>query len=52
LENRISKRYILLKDLESLIQESIYYRSFSEDMKVEKKILYKYEDESGKIVIQ
>jgi hypothetical protein len=52
LEDRIPKRYYLLSNLDSLIQESVYYRSFSDDMKSDKKVLYIYEEESGKIEIQ
>lgn len=52
LEDRISKRYYLLSNLESIIQESVYYRSFSDDMKTTKKVLYSFGKDSGKVEIK
>jgi len=52
LEDRISKRYYLLSNLESIIQESVYYRSFSEDMKTDKKVVYSFGEDSGEVEIK
>ena len=52
LEDRIPKRYYLLSNLDSLIQESVYYRSFSDDMKSDKKVLYLFEEDFGKAEIE
>lgn len=50
LENRLLKRYTVLKKLEYYINESIYYRSNSEDMRLDKKIeLWNFASDSGKI---
>jgi hypothetical protein len=52
-EERISKRYFILKNLEYFIAESVYYRTYSEDMEdYAKKILYNYNDKSGSLNIK
>lgn len=52
LENRLSRRYIALKKLEYHIEESVYYRSFSEDMDINKKqTVYDFFDKDGKALI-
>lgn len=53
LENRLSKRYLAIKNLEYYIEESVYYRSFSEDMVPEnRKVLYNLNDSEGKLEIK
>lgn len=53
LDNRLSKRYIALKNIEYYIEESVYYRSFSEDMVLEnRKILYNAGNSEGKLEIK
>jgi hypothetical protein len=50
--NRLLKRFTVLKNLEYYIQESVYYRSFSEDMLPDsRKAMWKYDDDSGKIFV-
>jgi hypothetical protein len=52
-ENRLSKRYIALKKLEYHIEESVYYRSFSEDINLDKRqLVYSFNDENGKVNIK
>lgn len=52
LENRLSKRYLLLKQVDYLIEESVYYRSFSEDISFDKrKVLYNISETEGKLII-
>ena len=53
LDNRLSRRFIALSNLEYYIEESVYYRSFSDEIKNSKKeILYSTKEESGKLKIQ
>lgn len=50
LDNRLLKRFTVLKKLDYYINESVYYRTNSEDMKPEtKKYLWQYGSDSGKI---
>lgn len=50
LENRLSKRYLILKDIDYFIEESVYYRSFSEDVLPHKrKVLYNSVEKEGKL---
>ncbi len=52
LENRLSKRYLVVNKIDYYIEESVYYRSFSEDMNSEKrKVLYNIDDSQGKLEI-
>jgi hypothetical protein len=49
-EDRLLKRFTILKRLEYYINESVYYRTYSEDIKSDnKKVLWHYGSESGKI---
>jgi hypothetical protein len=49
-EDRLLKRFTVLKKLEYYITESVYYRSNSEDMKEDSKlVVWKFGDENGKI---
>lgn len=51
-QDRVSIRYHILSQLDYLIEESIYYRSFSEDINIGSKfVVYNSLDESGKIKI-
>lgn len=51
-EERISKRYLILENLEYYIDESIYYRSFSDEIKCEDKyIVFCSSDDEGKVKI-
>lgn len=50
--DRISKRFFILDKLEYFISESVYYRSFSEDIKNNKKlVLFNIKDTEGKVEI-
>jgi hypothetical protein len=52
-EDRISKRYFILDRLDYYIQESVYYRSYSDDIGHNvRQVLYNNGDESGSIVIK
>lgn len=52
-EERISIRYSLIENLDYYIDESVYYRSFSDEIKNFKKhILYNTKNNSGKITIK
>jgi hypothetical protein len=49
-EDRIKIRDYILNNLEYFIQESVYYRSFSEDMdKNKKQILVNINSDTGKL---
>ena len=48
MDDRIPKRYYLLSNIDSIIQESVYYRSFSDDLKSDRIVLYEFGEESGK----
>lgn len=49
-EDRLLKRYTVLKKLEYYISESVYYRSNSEDMKPDNRLeLWNFASDSGKI---
>jgi len=51
-EDRLLKRFTVLKKLEYYIQESVYYRSFFDDMSSSKrKPMWNYSDDCGKIKI-
>jgi hypothetical protein len=53
LENRLSKRYLALKGIEYYIEESVYYRSFSDDINFSKrKVLYNSLEKEGKLKLQ
>lgn len=53
MSNRLSKRYIALNYLEYYIEESVYYRSFSEDIDLNKRqVLYISPNEEGKVKLQ
>jgi hypothetical protein len=53
MSNRLSKRYIALNYLEYYIEESVYYRSFSEDIHIDKRqVLYTSPNEEGKVELQ
>lgn len=50
--DRISKRFFILDKLEYFISESVYYRSFSDDIKSgQKKILFNINDSEGRVEI-
>lgn len=52
-EDRILKRYSVLNQLDYLIEESVYYRSYTEDIITDnRKVLYNYENNSGSLKIQ
>jgi len=52
IDNRLLKRFTVLKNLEYYIQESVYYRSFSDDINPQdRKVLWNYDKDSGKISI-
>jgi hypothetical protein len=49
-EDRLLKRFTILKKLEYYITESVYYRSNSEDMNESSKlVVWKFGEENGKI---
>ena len=51
-EDRLLKRFTILKKLEYYIDESVYYRSNSEDIRPEnRKSIWRFGSESGKINI-
>jgi hypothetical protein len=51
-DNRISKRFYILENLEYLISESVYYRSFSEDLVMEnKQVLFNINNSEGRVVV-
>jgi len=53
LEDRILKRSYILDNLEYYIAESVYYRSFSDEINFnDKKTLYKLGDLDGKVHIK
>jgi hypothetical protein len=53
MDNRLSKRYIALNYLEYYIEESVYYRSFSEDIDLNKRqVLYTSPNKEGKVKLQ
>ena len=48
-DNRISKRFYILENLEYFISESVYYRSFSEEMITDKKtVLFNISNSEGR----
>lgn len=48
----IQKRLFILSALENYISESIYYRSYNDQMKTDKKyIIWNYYQENGKTTI-
>lgn len=52
IDNRLLKRFTILKRLDYYINESVYYRNFSEDMpKKNKSILWQYDKDSGKMSV-
>lgn len=52
IENRLLKRFTVLKKIDYYIKESVYYRSFSEDLgSTFKKHLWTYGQDSGKISV-
>ena len=49
ISNRINVRSFIVSNLEKYIEESVYYRNFSFEIKEENKIvIFNYKDESGK----
>lgn len=51
-KDRVAIRYHILSNLDYLIEESVYYRSFSDDIQVgTKSILYNSLNEDGKVEI-
>lgn len=49
-QDRLLKRYTVLKKLEYYINESVYYRSNGEDMKSDNRLeLWNFASDSGKI---
>ena len=53
LEDRILKRSYILDNLEYYISESVYYRSFSDDINLNnKEVLYQLGDIDGKVQIK
>ena len=52
LKNRLSKRYLTLKNIEYYIEESVYYRSFSEDIVPRnRRVLYNSSQKEGKLTV-
>lgn len=52
LKNRLSKRYLTLKNIEYYIEESVYYRSFSEDIvPSNRRVLYNNSQKEGKLKV-
>lgn len=52
-EDRILKRYSVLNQLEYLIEESVYYRTYTDDIIFDnREILYNYENNSGSLKIK
>jgi hypothetical protein len=52
LDNRLLKRFTVLKKIEYYIKESVYYRSFCEDFSYSKRnVLWNATDDSGKIKV-
>lgn len=53
IENRISKRYIILNKIDYYIEESVYYRSFSDEIINEnRKVLFNSSSSEGKLKIE
>lgn len=51
-DNRISKRFYILENLEYLISESVYYRSFSEDLVAQnRQVLFNISNSEGRVAI-
>jgi len=51
-DNRISKRFYILENLDYLISESVYYRSFSEDLVMEnKQVLFNVNNSEGRVAV-
>jgi hypothetical protein len=51
--NRINRRLYLISNLEKIIEDSIYYRSFSSEMNESKKIIIgNFKDDSAKAEIK
>ena len=52
-EDRILKRYSVLNQINYLIEESVYYRTYTDDIVVDKReILYNYQNNSGSLEIK
>lgn len=52
IEDRLLKRFTVLKKLEYYIQESVYYRSFFDDMAAsDRQPIWNYNTDCGKITI-
>lgn len=50
IEDRLLKRFTILKKLEYYINESIYYRSYKDDINPSnKQVLWKVDEDFGKI---
>lgn len=51
-DNRLLKRFTIIKKLDYYIKESVYYRSFSEEINLNRRfVLWKLEEDSGNIAI-
>jgi len=49
LTNRINRRFYLSSNIEKIIEDSVYYRSFSSEMNESKKIIIgNFNEDSGK----
>lgn len=51
-EERMFKRNYIVSNIEKLIEESVYYRTYSFEMKPDKVVIYNYSQESGKGTIK
>lgn len=51
-EERMFKRNYIVSNIEKLIEESVYYRTYSFEMKPEKVVIYNYSQDSGKGTIK
>lgn len=47
-EERIFKRNYIVSNIEKLIEESVYYRTYSFEMKPDKVVIFNYLNDSGK----
>jgi hypothetical protein len=47
-EEKMFKRNYLVSNIEKLIEESVYYRTYSFEMKSDKVVIYNYSQDSGK----
>lgn len=47
-DERIFKRNYVVSNIDKLIEESVYYRSYSFEMKLDKTVVYNYSQDSGR----